>query len=420
VIQRALFALVVAATAVTVSTPVGSLHVVPGRAGCISPADVPSRCRHARELRSGTVISPDGRTVYTFGGIDARSAIAVLRRNGRTGALEQLRGRAGCVHQSGRNCTAGPLNKPAALVVTADGREVVWANPPSPNYLLIAYRRARSTGALSALPCGSRCVAGTRGLSSCARALATSPDGRNLYATCSRGLAVYARDAATGRIRQLTGEHGCFHQFLLEDCANPRVAPFTPASVVVSNDGSNVYVLSSGGDAVYAFDRHSATGALTPAACYGNRTSPYPTRCRPLFGLETAYALDLSRDGRNAYLVGGLSANKGALTVLSRAKDGSLTSVGSVDVGPYGSVTVAPDGRSVYVANENGVDAFARARDGKLSRLPGSFGRIRLHPTNAFAAPMILSPDSRYAYLATGYGPDGKPERIIVLRRTRH
>jgi DNA-binding beta-propeller fold protein YncE len=415
-IARALFVVVVAATGG--AAPVGSLDRIAGRGGCISPADVPAPCRHARELRTEIVISPDGRSVYTIGGIDSRSAIAVLRRDGRTGALEQLRGRAGCVHQKGRNCTAALLINPRALVVTADGREVVWANHSSPISLLIAYRRARSSGALSALPCGLRCVTGTRGLQSCAIALAGSRDGRNLYATCGRGLAVYARDAATGRIAQLTGARGCIHEFLLEGCANPRVAPFTPGSVVVSNDGSSVYALSSGADAVYAFTRDRVTGALTPAACYVG--APLP-QCRPLFGLETAYGLDLSRDGRNAYVVGRLSSNQQALVVLARQADGALVRVATVRLARVfaGGVTVAPDAKSVYVTNENGVEAFARARNGRLSRLPGSFGRLRLHPTGAYAARVVLSPDGRYAYIATGFASDANPNRIIVLRRRR-
>ena len=65
-IARALVMLVVAGVAGAV--PVGSLHRVPGSAGCISPTDVAAPCRHARELRTHIVMSPDGRTVYTIGG----------------------------------------------------------------------------------------------------------------------------------------------------------------------------------------------------------------------------------------------------------------------------------------------------------------------------------------------------------------
>jgi len=411
VIARALAVVVAAATAG--AAPVGALHRVPGRAGCISPADVPSPCRHARELRSDVVMSPDGRTVYTIGGIDERSAIAVLRRDARTGALEQLHGRAGCVGPGGRNCTRGLLNNPAALVITSDGREVVWANPPS-QYFLVAYRRARS-GALSRLPCGLNCVSGSRGLPSCAKTLAVSPDGRNLYVACGRGLTVYARDAATGRITQLPGAAGCIHETGRDGCPRPQLGSFTPGFVVVSNDGSSVYALSNGTEAVYAFARDTATGALTPAACYVSAPSP---PCRPLFGLKTVYSLDLSRDNRNAYVVGRSSGSEQAIVVLARAANGGLAGVATVRLGKAfaGGVTVAPDGKSVYITNDNGVDGFARARDGRLSRLPGSFRRLHVHPT---AYGLVLSPDGRYAYIAAGYASDGKPDRILVLRRTR-
>ena len=416
-IARALVMLVVAGAAGAV--PVGSLHRVPGSAGCISPADVKAPCRHARELRTQIVMSADGRTVYTIGGIHSRSAIAVLRRDARRGTLEQLRGRAGCVLPAGGNCTRGLLNNPAALVATSDGREVVWANPPS-RHFLVAYRRTAS-GALSELPCGVSCVAGERGLPSCARALATSPDGRNLYVACGRGLAVYARDAATGRITQLPGAAGCVHETGRDGCPMPRLGSFTPGFVVVSNDGSSVYALSNGGDAVYAFGRNTATGALTSAACYVRVPSPAaPSPCRPLFGLETVYSLDLSRDDRNAYVVGRSSGSEQAIVVLARAANGGLAGVATVRLGKAfaGGVTVAPDGKSVYVTNENGVDAFARARNGRLSRLPGSSGRLRVHPTSDYYA-VGLPPDGRYAYIATGYASDEKPNRILVLRRTR-
>jgi hypothetical protein len=41
------------------------------------------------------LMSPDGRNVYTIGGVDNRSAIAVLVRDAKSGTLRQLRGRAG-------------------------------------------------------------------------------------------------------------------------------------------------------------------------------------------------------------------------------------------------------------------------------------------------------------------------------------
>ena len=416
-IGRAVAVLVAAATAG--AAPVGALHRVPGRAGCISPADVPSPCRHARELRSIVVMSPDGRTVYTIGGLDSRSAIAVLRRSARTGSLEQLHGRAGCVHEMGRNCTMGVLDNPAALVVTSDGREVVWANPPSMDkYLLVAYRRSRSSGALSQLPCSLGCVRGWRGFPACVRALTVSPDGRNLYVTCGRGLAIYARDATTGRITQLPGSRGCFHEHGIDGCPIPPFGEFIPGSVVVSHDGRNVYVLSSGAYAVYAFTRDTATGALTPAACYFQRP-PSAAPCRSLFGLESVYALDLSADDRNAYVVGSSSARDYALVVLARAADGTLVRVAATPLGKTfpGAVVVAADGKNVYVTTESGVDAFARARNGTLARLPGSSGRLRLEPNGNRG--VVLAPDGRYAYIATGYEADGTPERIAILRRTR-
>ena len=135
---------------------------------------------------------------------------------------------------------------------------------------------------------------------------------------------------------------------------------------------------------------------------------------------ETVYSLDLSRDDRNAYVVGRSSGSEQAIVVLARAANGGLAGVATIRLGKAfaGGVTVAPDGKSIYVTNENGVDAFARAPNGRLSRLPGSSGRLRVYPTSDYYA-VGLPPDGRYAYIATGYASDEKPNRILVLRRTR-
>ena len=116
-------------------------------------------------------VSPDGRNVYVATGFDRRiegpgaqdggfdaSGVAVFARNATSGGLRQLAGRAACVSE-----------RPTASAC-ADGRAL--------------------EGAL---------------------AVRVSRDGTNAYvaASASNALAVFARDAATGGLKQLAGKAGC-------------------------------------------------------------------------------------------------------------------------------------------------------------------------------------------------------------------
>jgi hypothetical protein len=131
----------------------GSLTRVKGKTGCVAAAggSKPLRalragCGRARALRDpyAIVVSADGRHVY----VGSSGGIAAFARDGRTGALRQLQGSAGCVSaRRGAGCGA-----------------------------------ARGSGF------------GT---------LALGPGGRFLYAGTSAGLSVFRRNARTGRLVQL-------------------------------------------------------------------------------------------------------------------------------------------------------------------------------------------------------------------------
>lgn len=94
-------------------------------------------------------------------------------------------------------------------------------------------------------------VGGLDGVSS----VAFSPDGAHVYATGSLddAVAILSRDSGTGRLTSVGAQFDGLGVDGLDGAA----------SVVVSPDGSHVYAVGQGDDAVVVFSRNGGTGALT-------------------------------------------------------------------------------------------------------------------------------------------------------------
>ena len=120
----------------------GALRRLRGRAGCI--ADKIEGCAHGRGmayfLRSVSV-SPDGRGVYVSSFADG--AVAIFTRTRRTGALSQLRARAGCASaDSDQGCEPGRgLAGAESVTVSRDGRSVYVASSVSEAVTVFARER---------------------------------------------------------------------------------------------------------------------------------------------------------------------------------------------------------------------------------------------------------------------------------------
>ncbi|HSR94611.1 MAG TPA: beta-propeller fold lactonase family protein, partial [Solirubrobacterales bacterium] len=229
----------------------GTLTQLPGSRGCLVDRSAPAGgCGVARALEGpgpfmgsrAIALSPDGKNVYVAS--SKSDAIAIFRRNAQTGILVQPKGAAGCIAVKGAGgcATAVGLDGPNSVAVSPDGRNV-YATSRASNTISV-FHRDRSDGALSQLPAGAGCISGLP-VPNCAngRALVgpdvvvVSPNGENVYVGSFFGNAVVAfgRDPASGAIAPLSGSSGCIAE-ATAGCA-VGLALGAPEGMAISGDG---------------------------------------------------------------------------------------------------------------------------------------------------------------------------------------
>ncbi len=419
---------------VQAAAPTGRLVQPKGQDGCIHRRGT-NRCARGRALTSpeDVVVSPDGRHVYVAA--YSSHAIAAFSRDRRTGTLEQLPGRRGCVHHRNRSggCTVGrALGGPIALAVSPDGRNIYVASAASD--AVTTFSRNRRTGALrqaaglkgciSARP-GDDCLVG-RALNE-PTSLAVSPDGDRVYVAGRRfpsGVAILAR-ASDGSLTQADGPAGCVTHRGGFDCASAR-AISAPEEVVVSPDSRHVLVAGMRSDAVAVL--MSGPGGLSQAdgaaGCIARGTTE---GCAPAHTLRGPVDLAMSPDGRFVYTAssiadgiavlrrdrgtGALTQPSGRAGCLSQKGGGGRCHVGRA-LDEVWSVAVSPDGRNVYSVSSkvNMLGAISReGGSGELAQLPGRYGCfIRAGfggcPDGrglTVAVAVAVSPDGRNVYVAS-------------------
>jgi DNA-binding beta-propeller fold protein YncE len=431
------------------AAPTGRLVQPKGQAGCIHRRGT-NRCAQGRAVTSpeDIVISPDGRHAYvaSFGS----QGIAVFKRARRTGFLEQLPGRRGCVrHEGGRFCRAGrAMGGPVSIAVSPDGENVYVASAGSD--AVSVFERNRRTGVITQLPAGSGCVSQRPG-GGCVvgRALneptsvAVSPDGAHVYVTGRRfpsGVAVFDR-AGDGSLTQPPGTAGCVTHRGGSDCAAAR-ALASPEEVTVSPDSRFVLVagMRSSAVSVLAQGPEGLSQAEGAAGCIANGGGD--EGCAAGRGLAGPVDLAVTRDGRNVYTA---SSVGDAIAILRRDRTTGVLSqapgrIGCISQGGGGGrciagrgldevwgVAASPDGRNVYgvSAKVNMLGAIARnPTTGRLSQLPGRHGCFIRGRGGLFgcregrgltvAVAVTVSPDGRNVYVTS---EDTYLGSIAIFRR---
>jgi 6-phosphogluconolactonase (cycloisomerase 2 family) len=232
-------------------------------------------------------------------------------------------------------------------------------------------------------------------------ALATSPDGANVYgAGESEGaLAVFRREAATGVLTQIDVQRNGIGG--VQGIA--RVS-----DVAVSPDGTQVYTASTADDAVAVFQRNAASGKLLFLEVHRQGVGGVE-------GLSFARAVAVSADGRNVYAAGQRSSaivvfrRNGLTGTLSHAQTVVDDSDGIDGIAGLDAIALSADGKHLYAAgmNDNAVAVFRRSPgDGTLTfvealRDQQDDPQLGILGTSGIA----VSPDGAQVY-ATGQGDD--------------
>ena len=380
-------------------------------------------------------VSPDGKNVYVAA--SNSDAITIFARNARSGRLTQRRGSAGCIagaaaRGAGGCATARGLDGPNSLAVSPDGRTVYATSLESDSVAVL--RRNGATGALTQLPGAGGCIAGAVPVPGCTAGrgldgpdvVTVSPDGTSVYVGSFVGnsLSVFTRNPSTGVLTQPADASGCLVNVATSGCTTV-LALGAPEGMAISGDGDNVYVATALSNALLVLDRNGSTGALTQATdgsgCIVNAAL---AGCTTGLWLGGANAVAVSPDDGDVYVT---SLTSNSLTSFTRASSGTLTqqsgtsacaiyvlavgcSLGRALSEPEG-LAVSPDGATVYAAafGSGAVDLFDRtASTGALMQKPRRAGCMTTGatpdcaPARALlgASSVTVSPDGRHVYAA--------------------
>jgi DNA-binding beta-propeller fold protein YncE len=421
--------------------------------GCIADQSKPIKgCGTARALQGpgpfmgsrAIALSPDGKSVYVAS--SKSDAIAIFRRNAKSGALTQAKGAAGCIAAKAADGCAKAigLDGPNSVAVSADGKNVYATSRTADS--ITTFRRD-GKGALTQLPGAAGCIAGVP-LPGCGtgRALlgpdvvTISPNGANVYVGSFFGneVAVFARNRDGGALSQPGGSGGCIAETSSSGCA-VGVALGAPEGMAISPSGAWVYVASALSNAVAVLARDPATGALSQARDgSGCIVDAALSGCTTGFEISGANAAATAPNG-DLYVTSLFSDSVTAFTRASptapllelAAPAGCLVwlravgcSFGRALSAPEG-VVVSPDGKNVYAAAfaSGAVTVAERNRStGAVAQLPGSAGCVatRSQPdcTNGKAlrsvSSLALSPDGHFLY-STSFGSNA----VDIFRRTK-
>ncbi|MDX6702643.1 MAG: trimeric autotransporter adhesin [Baekduia sp.] len=239
--------------------------------GCVSA--MPLAGCASRDLALGGVAAlagdPSGHFVYavSFGETSGSDSVAALRRS--DGGLVAVKGRGGCIQSVGSataRCavrTAG-LEGAVAAAASPDGHSLYVA--ARMGSAVVAFRRDRTTGALSPLGCvgdprrSSGCAMKAEGLQG-ADAVAVSPDGATVYVAAADPGAVVAlrRDRRSGA---LVGVIGCVSVLPQPGCG---LAPALRGAraLLVTPDGSELDVAADAADTIVTLGLTRGAGSIT-------------------------------------------------------------------------------------------------------------------------------------------------------------
>ncbi len=251
-------------------------------------------------------VSGDGANVYV--GSEDDDAIAVFGRDPATGELLLLQR----LKEGFGGMELGVLDRPAAIAVAPDGRQVLVASAESDS--LAVFDRAPGTGTLALAQVLHDGEAGVDGLDF-PQALVVSPGGQFVYLAglADDAIAIFARDLELGELSYL----GAVRQGVAGVTGLDGVRGLT-----LSPDGLFLFAAGFNDDAMAIFRRDGLTGALIQLQVERQGVGG-------VTGLDGARAVTASPDGLHLY-VG--SEHADAVAVFARVGQGSCAPAGESDL----------------------------------------------------------------------------------------
>lgn len=298
-------------------------------------------------------VSGDGAHVYAVG--SHSNSLAAFGRNETTGTLDFLE-----FFEDGEDGVFGLVGA-SGVAVSPDGRHV-FATAEADDTLLVFSRTATTDELTFIAAAVQEDMVGAFGLDG-ASSVAASPDDEQVFVTAriDDAVAVFNRNATTDDLTFVEAEFDGFGG--VDGLAGA-------AAVAVSPDNLHVYVAADVDDAVTVFSRDLLTGTISFASKAADGVGGVD-------GLNGASGVAVAPDGRNVYVTGRVDDAvaafdrddaTGALTFLAAYRDG----VAGVD-GLAGAMDVElnPSGTRVLVAgrDDDAVAVFRRDADGTLQFL---------------------------------------------------
>jgi 6-phosphogluconolactonase (cycloisomerase 2 family) len=338
----------------------------------------------ARGLRGAQALatSPDGRHVYVASGGD--NAIGVYKRDSATGRLDFV--------QTLDSANTNGVRGISSLCVSPDGLNVYSASLYDRE--VIVFQRDLRSGVLRPIQTVRNGLNGIDGMLGPAFILATRDNG-NIYIASYVGDALFAfkRDTTNGRLTLVEVQRAGVSR---------AMGVGAPIAITESDDGKQIYLVSSRDFCLSVFSRDPETGRLDLLQIKREGISG-------VRGLGAARALVLTPDGAHLYLVGA----EGSMAIFRRdATSGELTFLDSLHEGVGGvqglaganGIATSPDGNIIYVASGGAaaVNAFHRdLRNGSLSRIDILRNGIDGVTGLAGARSLVVSPDGSNVYVVS-------------------
>jgi 6-phosphogluconolactonase (cycloisomerase 2 family) len=331
-------------------------------------------------------ISSDGGHVYSAGRDD--HAMTVFFRDVEFGTLSFYE-----AYESESGGIFGLLGA-SSVATSPDGRHVYATGQFDDTLVVFANDASMDTFTFVAGAAQENNVGGVIGLDG-ASSVAISGDDEQVFVTANidDALAVFSRDASTDALTFVEAELNGFDGVTGLDGAS---------AVAVSPDHKHVYVAGEFDDALVLFTRQPG-GTIDFVASYQNGSGA-------IEGINGACAVVVSPDGNHLYAVGNIDdavatfardSSTGALTFLAVERDG----VGGVDgLAGAAGIAISPTGDRVFVAGEddNSITVFRRtAATGALDFLEVLKDGIDGIDGLGGVVALVVSPNGKHLYSAS-------------------